>query len=134
MEAMGFNLQGEANLHTLTSDLLKSSEIEGEILNLDQVRSSIARRLGIDIPGLIPAGRHGEIIVEMMLDATRNYHGRLNYERLFSWHAAMFPTGRRGMTRIAVRNYRNNSNIDPMQVVSGPFSRPRFRSTRIGDE
>lgn len=87
---MGFPLQAEAILQTLTSDVLKSSEIEGEILNPDQVRSSIARRLGMDIGGLIPADRHVEGIVEMMLDATQNYLVRLTDERLFSWHAAMF--------------------------------------------
>src|ERR1700744_3142045 len=109
MEGMGFDLQAEANLHTLTLDVLKSSEIEGEILNPDQVRSSIARRLGMDIAGLIPADRHVEGIVEMMLDATQNYNASLTDERLFSWHAAMFPTGRSGMQRIAVGKYRDNS-------------------------
>jgi Fic family protein len=94
MEGMGFSLQAEANLHTLTLDVLRSSEIEGEILNPEQVRSSIARRLGMDIAGLIPADRHVEGIVEMMLDATQNYKAPLTDERLFSWHAAMFPTGR----------------------------------------
>jgi Fic family protein len=123
MEAMGFTLQAEANLHTLTLDVLKSSEIEGEILNADQVRSSIARRLGMDIAGLIPADRHVEGIVEMMLDATQNYNGKLTDERLFSWHAAMFPTGRSGMHRIVVGNYRDNSKTDPMQVVSGPMGK-----------
>ena len=123
MEGIGFNLQAEANLHTLTLDVLKSSEIEGEILNPDQVRSSIARRLGMDIAGLIPADRHVEGIVEMMLDATQNYNEALTDERLFSWHAAMFPTGRSGMHRIVVGNYRDNSKMDPMQVISGPMGK-----------
>ena len=125
MEGMGFNLQAEANLHTLTLDVLKSSEIEGEILNPDQVRSSIARRLGMDIAGLIPADRHVEGIVEMMLDATQNYKAALTDERLFSWHAAMFPTGRSGMHKIVVGSYRDNSKDDPMQVVSGPIGREK---------
>ena len=125
MEGMGFNLQSEANLHTLTLDVLKSSEIEGQILDADQVRSSIARRLGMDIAGLIPADRHVEGIVEMMLDATQNYKVALTDERLFSWHAAMFPTGRSGMQRIVVGNYRDNSKEDPMQVVSGPMGREK---------
>jgi Fic family protein len=125
MEGIGFNLQAEANLHTLTLDVLKSSEIEGEILNPDQVRSSIARRLGMDIAGLIPADRHVEGIVEMMLDATQNYNAALTGERLFSWHAAMFPTGRSGMHRIIVGNYRDNSKADPMQVVSGPMGKEK---------
>lgn len=125
MEGMGFNLQAEANLHTLTLDVLKSSEIEGEILDADQVRSSIARRLGMDIAGLIPADRHVEGIVEMMLDATQNFKAPLTDERLFSWHAAMFPTGRSGMQRIAVGRYRDNSKEDPMQVVSGPMGKEK---------
>jgi Fic family protein len=126
MEGIGFDLQAEANLHTLTLDVLKSSEIEGEILNPDQVRSSIARRLGMDIAGLIPADRHVEGIVEMMLDATQNHKAPLTDERLFSWHAAMFPTRRSGMHRIVVGNYRNNSTADPMQVVSGPMEKEKI--------
>ena len=98
MEALGFALRNEATLQALTQDVLKSSEIEGEILNEDQVRSSIARRLGLDIGGLTPADRHVEGVVEMMLDATQNYDQQLTAERLFSWHAAMFPTGRSGMS------------------------------------
>jgi Fic family protein len=123
MEAMGFQLQAEANLNTLTLDVLKSSEIEGEILNPDQVRSSIARRLGMDIAGLIPIDRDVEGVVEMMLDATQNYNASLTHDRLFDWHAAMFPTGRSGMHKIVVGNYRNNSQDDPTQVVSGPMGR-----------
>ncbi|MDR3714433.1 MAG: Fic family protein [Puia sp.] len=126
MEGIGFNLQAEANLHILTLDVLKSSEIEGEILNPDQVRSSIARRLGMDIAGLIAADRHVEGIVEMMLDATQNYNATLTDERLFSWHAAMFPTGRSGMHRIVVGNYRDNSKADPIQVVSGPMGKEKI--------
>lgn len=125
MEGVGFRLQAEANLHTLTLDVLKSSEIEGEILNPDQVRSSIARRLGMDIAGLVPADRHVEGVVEMMLDATQNYNDPLTHDRLFGWHAAMFPTVRSGMHRIVVGHYRDNMPNDPMQVVSGSMGKEK---------
>lgn len=126
MENMGFNLQEEANLHTLTLDVIKSSEIEGEILNPDQVRSSIARRLGMDVAGMLtPSDRHVEGVVEMMLDATQKYNDTLTNERLFNWHAAMFPTGRSGIMKIVVGNYRNNTKDDPMQVVSGAMGREK---------
>jgi Fic family protein len=123
MESMGFNLREEATLQTLTLDVLKSSEIEGEILDQDQVRSSIARRLGMDIAGLVPADRHVEGVVEMMLDATQRYQAPLDEERLFGWHAALFPTGRSGMHKIVVGAWRDNTKADPMQVVSGPMGR-----------
>src|SRR5438105_4184517 len=97
MEGLGFSLQKEAELATLTLDVLKSSEIEGEKLNPEQVRSSIARRLGMDIGGAVPADLHTEGVVETMLDATQNFALPLSAERLFGWHAAMFPTGRSGM-------------------------------------
>src|SRR3954454_1080482 len=116
MEGIGFYLQKEANLQILTSDVLKSSEIEGEILNPEQVRSSIARRLGMDIAGLVPADRHVEGIVEMMLNATQHYDLPLSSERLFGWHAALFPTGRSGMQKITVGKWRDNTAADPMQV------------------
>jgi Fic family protein len=122
MEALGFQLQQEAVLKTLTADVLKTSEIEGEKLDAAQVRSSIARRLGMDIAGLKPADRHVEGIVEMMLDATRNYHQTLSADRLFAWHASLFPTGRSGMTRITVWAWREGAR-EPMQVVSGPLGR-----------
>src|SRR3546814_7498584 len=99
MEARGFRLREEAVRETLTEDVLKSSEIEGEILDKDQVRSSIARRLGMDIGGLVPADRDVEGVVEMMLDATQRYDQPLTDERLFAWHAALFPTGRSGMAK-----------------------------------
>src|SRR5438045_1894925 len=99
MEALGFSLKGEAMLQTLTLEVLKSSEIEGEILNPDQVRSSIARRLGMDVAGLVPADRSVEGVVEMMLDATQKYQEPLTVERLFNWQAALFPTGRSGMQK-----------------------------------
>lgn len=123
MEGLGFNLQAEATLQTLTLDVLKSSEIEGELLNPDQVRSSIARRLGMDIAGLVPADRYVEGVVEMMLDATQNHHLPLSDERLFGWHAALFPTGRSGIQKIVVGAWRDNAIEDPMQVVSGPMGR-----------
>jgi Fic family protein len=125
MERLGFNLQAEANLHTLTLDILKSSEIEGEILNPDQVQSSIARRLGMDIGGLIPADLNVEGMVEMLLDATQKYKERLSQDRLFDWHAAMFPTGRSGMQKIQVANYRDNPRSDPMRVLSGPIGKEK---------
>jgi Fic family protein len=124
MEALGFDLRAEAVLATLTEDVLKSSEIEGKILDKDQVRSSIARRLGMDIGALAPADRHIEGMVEMMLDATRKYAEPLTDERLFTWHAALFPTGRSGMTKIIVGAWRDDDS-GPMRVVSGPIGRER---------
>lgn len=120
MEAIGFSLRKEAVLQILTLDVLKSSEIEGEVLNPEQVRSSIARRLGMDIAGAIPADRHVEGVVEMMLDATQNFDKPLTAERLFGWHAALFPTGRSGLHKIIVGAWRDDST-GPMQVVSGPI-------------
>jgi Fic family protein len=125
MESLGFNLQAEASLQTLTLDVLKSSEIEGELLDAEQVRSSIARRLGMDIAGLVPADRHVEGIVEMMLDATQQYRQPLSEDRLFGWHADLFPTGRSGMHKIVVDAWRDNKNDDPMQVVSGAMGKER---------
>jgi len=125
MEALGFSLRREAVLVTLTEDVLKSSEIEGEILDKNQVRSSIARRLGIDIGALGPADRHTEGVVEMMLDATQKYVEPLTDERLFAWHAALFPTGRSGMTKILVGAWRDD-RTGPMRVVSGPMGRERM--------
>jgi Fic family protein len=124
MEALGFDLRAEAVLATLTEDVLKSSEIEGEILDKDQVRSSIARRLGMEIGALAPADRYIEGVVEMMLDATQKYSESLTDERLFAWHAALFPTGRSGMTKIIVGAWRDDGS-GPMQVVSGPVGRER---------
>ena len=124
MEGLGFQLQTEAVLNILTEDVLKSSEIEGEKLDRDQVRSSIARRLGIDIGGLTPADRDVEGVVEMMLDATQRYDHPLTAQRLFDWHAALFPTGRSGMSRINVGAWRDDRK-GPMQVVSGPIGKER---------
>ena len=138
MEALGFQLRKEAVLETLTEEVLKSSEIEDEILDKDQVRSSIARRLGMDTGALTPADRDVEGVVEMMLDATQNYDALLTEDRLFAWHAALFPTGRSGMRRINVGAWRSDSE-GPMQVVSGPVGRKRVHyqapeAKRLGRE
>lgn len=111
-------------LNTLTEDVLKSSEIEGEELDREQVRSSIARRLGIDIGGLTPADRDVEGVVEMMLDATQRYDQKLTGKRLFDWHAALFPTGRSGISKINVGAWRDDKK-GPMQVISGPIGKER---------
>jgi Fic family protein len=122
MEALGFNLRQEAVLKTLTADVLESSEIEGEKLDAEQVRSSIARRLGMDIGALKATDRHVEGVVEMILDATHHYDRPLTAKRLFAWHASLFPTGRSGMTAIKVGGWRDDS-AGPMQVVSGPVGK-----------
>jgi Fic family protein len=126
MESLGFALRAEATLQTLTEDVLKSSEIEGEVLDKAQVRSSLARRLGMDIGALTPADRHVEGVVEMMLDATQAYDTPLTTERLFDWHAALFPTGRSGMARITVGAWRTDST-GPMQVVAGLAGREQVQ-------
>jgi len=138
MEAIGFDLRSEAHLRTLTEDVVKSSEIEGEKLERDQVRSSIARRLGMDVGGLVPADRHIEGVVEMMLDATGNYAQPLTEDRLFAWHASLFPTGRSGMSKIRVGAWRDDST-GPMQVVSGAISKEKVHyeappAARLPDE
>ncbi len=122
MSALGFSLKEEAILSTLTLDVLKSSEIEGEKLNYEQVRSSIARRLGIDYAGMIHSDRDVEGVVEMMLDATQNYNHPLDEDRLFGWHAALFPTGRSGMHKIETACYRNGE----MQIVSGAMGKEKI--------
>ncbi len=126
MESLGFTLQKEAELGTLTLEVLKSSEIEGEKLDAAQVRSSIARRLGIETAGTVAVERAVEGVVEMMLDATQNYAKPLCDERLFAWHAALFPTGRSGMRRIIVAAWRNDSH-GPMQIVSGPVGKEKVQ-------
>lgn len=138
MEGLGFNLRQEAVLETLTEDVLKTSEIEGERLDAEQVRSSIARRLGMDIGGLKSVDRNVEGVVEMMLNATRNYDEPFTAERLFAWHASLFPTGRSGMRRITVGSWRDDGG-GPMQVVSGPIGRERVHfeapeAARIGQQ
>jgi len=124
MESLGFDLQNEAMLNTLTLEIVKSSEIEGEILEQQQVRSSIARRLGIDIAGAVESERHIDGIVEMMLDATQKYDLPLTKERLFGWHSALFPTGWSNMFRITVADWRKDTK-GPMQVISGPLGREK---------
>lgn len=124
LEGLGFRLREEATLETLTQDVIKSSEIEGEKLPADQVRSSIARRLGIEIAGEVVANRNVEGVVEMMLDATQRYDLRLTSERLFGWHASLFPSGRSGMYKIKVGAWRDDAK-GPMQVVSGAIGREK---------
>lgn len=122
MESLGFSLKEEAVLTTLTLDVLKSTEIEGEILNKDQVRSSIARKLGITVNGIVASSRNVDGVVEMMLDATQHYDSPLTKKRLLGWHAALFPTGYSGMYKIEVGKYRTGD----MQVVSGAMGKEKI--------
>jgi Fic family protein len=124
MEGLGFSFQQEAGLRTLTLDVVKSSEIEGEHLDPNQVRSSIARRLGLETAGAVASGRDVEGVVEMSLDATQNFTQPLTVERLFGWHGALFPTGRSGGRRVIAGAWRDDAH-GPMQVVSGPVGRER---------
>ena len=124
MEALGFELRNEALLDTLTLDVLKTSEIEGELLNHDQVRSSIARKLGMEIVGSVESDRNVDGVVEMMLDATQNCFKPLTKTRLFDWHAALFPTGRNGICKIIVGDWRKDTT-GPMQVISGPMGKEK---------
>jgi len=124
MEALGFELRAEANLSVLTSEVVNSSAIEGETLNREEVRSSIARRLGLDVAGLPEPGREVEGVVEMTLDATQNFEAPLTNDRLFGWHASLFPTARSGMSRITVGAWRPKE-AGPMKVVSGPIGREK---------
>ncbi|MBY0272988.1 MAG: Fic family protein [Alphaproteobacteria bacterium] len=138
MENFGFKLREDATLLTLTQDVLKSSEIEGENLDAQQVHSSIARRLGMDIGGLIPSNRDVDGIVDMTLDATQNYDKPLTKERLFSWHAALFPTGYSGLLKIKIGVWRDDSH-GPMQVISGAYAHERVhyqapKATRLDKE
>ena len=122
MESIGFALKSEAFLQTLTLDVLKSSEIEGEILEPDQVRSSIARHLGMDVAGLVSSDKNVDGVVEMLLDATQNYEEPLTKERLFNWHCSLFPTGRNGMSKLIVGNWRDDYH-GAMQIVSGAMGK-----------
>ncbi len=121
MNALGFSAKEEATLNALTLDVVKSSEIEGEILQYNQVRSSIARRLGVNTGGLVPSSRHIEGVVEMMLDATQRHQLPLTEKRLLGWHAALFPTGYSGPYKIEVGRYRTGE----MQVVSGAMGKEK---------
>lgn len=125
MEAIGFPLRDEALLQTLTNDVVKTSEIEGDILDTSQVRSSIARRLGLDIGAEVPASRHVEGVVALILDATQNYQQPLSKDRLFGWHAALFPEGYSGVVKINVGKWRTDDK-GPMQVISGAYGRERI--------
>jgi Fic family protein len=138
MQDLGFELRQEAQLTTLTEEVVRSSQIEGENLDSDQVRSSIARRLGMDISGLVTADRNVEGVVEMMLDAATNSAQPLTANRLFDWHAALFPTGRNGLHEITVGQWRDDRR-GPMQVVSGPVGRQKVHyeappAARINEE
>jgi Fic family protein len=130
MNALGFSTKEEATLTALTLDVVKSSEIEGELLNYDQVRSSIARRLGLNTVGLVPSNRHIEGIVEMMLDATQRFIEPLTEERLFGWHAALFPTGYSGPYKIEVGQYRTGE----MQIVSGAIGKEKLHYEAVKPE
>ena len=121
---VGMALRDQASLAALTEDVVKTSEIEGERLNVESVRSSIARRLGVDIGALAAVDRHVEGVVDMVLDATANCHAPMSQERLFGWHAALFPTGYSGLSRIKVGGWRDDAS-GPMQVVSGPIGRQK---------
>lgn len=122
---VGMALRDQASLSALTEDVIKTSEIEGEQLNVESVRSSIARRIGVDIGALAPVDRHVEGVVEMVLDATANCNAGVTRDRLFGWHAALFPTGYSGLVRINVGGWRDDTT-GPMQVVSGPLGRQRM--------
>ena len=124
MHDIGMGLRDEAALRVVTEDVLKTSEIEGEHLNPDTVRSSVARRLGVDIGALVPADRHVDGVVEMILDATGRFEEPLTEDRLFGWHASLFPTGYSGINKILTAQWRDDSD-GPMQVISGPFGRER---------
>jgi len=128
MEAMGFELREKAVLTTLTQDIVRSSEIEGELLNPEEVRSSVARNLGMELAGLPKASRDVEGVVEMMLDATQKYEAALTKDRLCGWHAALFPTGRSGMYKITVGDWRDDKK-GPMQIVSGAMGKEKVHYT-----
>jgi len=125
MESLGFELRSQAILDTMTIEIIKSTEIEGESLDKEQVRSSIARRLGIDAGGLVQSERNVDGMVDLMVDAAQNCFKPLTKDRLFDWHAALFPTGRSGMYKIKVGGWRIDEN-GPMQVVSGAMGREKI--------
>lgn len=138
MEAFGFTSKSETILKTLTEDVLKSSEIEGEVLGREEVRSSIARRLGIEIAGLVPSDRNVDGVVEMTLDATQNYKSELTKDRLLAWQSLLFPSGRSGMYKILTGKWRDNEK-GPMEVISGLMGRETVHfeapdATRLEEE
>lgn len=122
---LGLNLRAQASLSTLTEDVVKTSEIEGEHLDPQSVRSSIARRLGIDIGGLTPSDRHIEGVVEMVLDATSNYQEPISQERLFAWHTELFPSDHSVLSTITIGQWRSDLR-GPMQVISGAIGREKI--------
>ena len=138
MEAMGFDLRGEAVLDTLTDDIVRTNEIEGENFDADEVRSSVAQKLGMDISGLPNVSRHVDGVVEMMMDATQNFDKPLNEERMYGWHAALFPIGRSGIHKIRVGEWRVDER-GPMQILSGAIGKEKVHyiapeATRLNDE
>ena len=132
MESLGFSLQSEAMLETMTLEALKSNEIEGEILDEEQVRSSLARRLGLDVAGIISSDRNVEGVIEVMIDATQAYLSPLTKDCLFNWHTALFPTGKIGLRKIRVGKWRDSG--EPMQVVSGAMGREKVHYEAPSDE
>ncbi|MGZ3733212.1 MAG: DUF4172 domain-containing protein, partial [Parachlamydiaceae bacterium] len=122
MSTIGFSLREETLVETLTQDVAKSSEIEGELLDLSQVRSSVARHLGLEVAGLPLVDRHIDGIVEMVLDATQKYDAPLTEDRMLGWHSALFPTGRSHLKKIRVGEWRTQV----MQIVSGPMSKEQI--------
>jgi Fic family protein len=130
MGALGFELRNKANLEILTIEIMKSTEIEGEYLNIDQVRSSIARRLGLEISGLIYSERHVDGIVDLMIDATKNFEIELTKDRLFAWQNSLFPSGMSGLYRILTGSWRDDST-GPMQVVSGALGKEKVHYQAI---
>lgn len=134
MESLGFKLRNEAFLESLTTEVIKTSEIEGQILDLGQVRSSIARRLGMEVSGLVPSDRNVDGVVDMMMDATQNYESGMTADRLFGWHSALFPSGRSGLYKIIAGKWRDDST-GPMQVVSGALGKEKvhYQAPPAGD-
>ena len=128
MESMGFRLKEEAMLNILTIDIVKTSEIEGELLNSEEVRSSVAQRLGMEISGLPTASRDVEGVVEMILDATQKYNDPITKDRICGWHSCLFPTGKSGMYKITVGEWRGDEK-GPMQVVSGAMGKEKVHYT-----
>jgi len=124
MSFLGFELKNQANLEILTQDVLNSTKIEGEILDKDQVRSSIARRLGLEVSGLVPSDGNVDAVVEIMIDATRHFEASLTTNRILGWHNTLFPTGYSGMFKVQVGKYRDDAS-GPMQVVSGPIGKEK---------
>jgi len=132
MSGLGFEIQNKTSLDVMTEEIVRSSEIEGEILNSDKVRSSIARKLGIEVEGLLNADNYTEGIVQVMIDAVRGSEKSLTHERLFNWHAALFPTGRSGIYPITVAAYRVGK--EPMQVISGAMGKEKVHYEAPGSE